>query len=166
MAQGMRGLTAPEQAEVREVYPGAVPWDRVRLCDGAGRNLAAMIAFRTGAWAITLRRTIYFGSHYSADFSTADAEHRELFFHEMTHVWQYATLGIPSFGVRYASNFIAVGFRRGRMYDYRSGDDFRSASLEAQAQMVGHYARALADRDTARQDRLRPSLSGTGLHRL
>lgn len=166
MAQGMRGLTASEEAEVRETYPGQVGWDRVRLCNGAGGNPIAAMAFKTGAWAITLRRTIYFGSHYTLDYSTADAEHRELFFHEMTHVWQYATLGIPRFGLRYAWNFLAVGFRRGKMYEYLSGDDFRSASLEAQAQMVGHYARALADHDVNRQAALRPSLTGTGLYGL
>ena len=166
MAQGMRGLTAAEEAEARATYPGPLPWERVRLCNGAGGNPIAGIAFMTGAWAITLRRTIYFGSHYSPDYSTADAEHRELFFHEMTHVWQYATLGVPRFGIRYGRNFLSVGFRRGKMYEYRSGDDFRSASLEAQAEMVGHYARALADRNGPQQEALRPSLTGTGLYRL
>ena len=43
------------------------------------------------------------------------------------------------FGARYGWNFISCDFDQQAMYDYGKAPDFASATLEGQAQMVGHY---------------------------
>ena len=138
----MRALTAAETALCRSVFPGPLPLDEVRLCDGPAVNDAAERAFLNGNTAITLRRTIYFRILYCGDFALAGAEARRLFLHELTHVWQWYRLGVPLFLLRYASDLIACRFRPAAMYRY--ADDprpFDRCRLEAQAAMIGDYQR-------------------------
>ena len=152
-----RPLTEGERQLVTKVF-GPLELDRVRLCAGAGLNPFAEIAFRhTSADAITLVRTIFFKAGPAADFST-DAGQKPLFLHEMTHIWQYQKLGVIRFGLRYLRDLVARGFNRDALYKYESGKTaFRTATLEAQAQMVQDYA-AGGDRK-----RLDANLAGSGL---
>ena len=159
----MRGLTAGEIALCRAIFPGPLPYEHVRLWDGPAVNDAAERAFRHGNTAITLRRTIYFGIDYAADFAAADAWARRLFVHEMTHVWQWRRLGVPRFLLRYAGDLIACRGRAIAMYDY--ADDrrpFERLRLEAQAEMVGDYQLA----DHRHRALIEAKLAGTGLYGL
>ncbi|MEA3051342.1 MAG: hypothetical protein QOG72_245 [Sphingomonadales bacterium] len=159
----MRVLTPGEIALLRDSFPRLLPYDRVRLRFGHGGNPAAMAAFRNGNTAITLRRTVYFRTHYSEDFADGDVAAQSLFHHEMTHVWQYAALGLARFLARYARDLVACRFSPSAMYRYDEGETaFAGARIEAQAQMVGDFCRARLLGDTARQARLARNLEGSG----
>jgi hypothetical protein len=137
-----RPLTAAEIALCRSVFPDPLPYDAIRLIDGPRANDFAEAAFRNRNTAITLRRTIYFGTRWCGDFACADDEGRRLFLHEMTHVWQWRRLGVWRFLARYARDFLACRGNAAAMYRYESDDiPFDAARLEAQAEMVGDYQR-------------------------
>jgi hypothetical protein len=152
-----RPLTQGEKRLVEKVF-GTLDLERVRLCDGDGGNPFAEIAFRfKGVDAVTLVRTIFFQDRLAADFSAGgDAA---LFLHEMTHIWQVQTLGVIRFGLRYLGEFVTRGFNRDALYTYDPGKTvFAKATLEAQAQMVQHYASG-GDRVL-----LAVNLAGSGLY--
>jgi hypothetical protein len=159
----MRALTEGEIELLKEGFGDRIDYERVRLRLGASRNAAAAAAFRNGNSAITLRRNIYFRTHYSENFSKADVLAQSLFHHEMTHVWQYAVLGVPRFLARYARDLVACRFNARAMYRYEEGETaFAGARLEAQAQMVGDYCHARLVGDVSRQTRLARNLRRTG----
>lgn len=163
----MRALKAGEIALLEEAFGDRIDYKRVGLRLGAGRNAAAIAAFRNGNTAITLSWNIYFRTHYSDDFSEADVLAQSLFHHEMTHVWQYAALGAPRFLARYAREFAACRFNARAMYRYEEGETrFGEARLEAQAQMVGDYCLARLLGDVTRQTRLARNLEGSGFYGL
>ncbi|QAY78357.1 hypothetical protein [Sphingosinicella sp. BN140058] len=158
-----RPLTPGEIDLCRRVFPDPLPYRAVRLCDGAGRNPVAGMAFRNRATAIALRRTIYFRIHYRSDFAwdAKDHEARRLFLHEMTHVWQWWVLGVPLFLLRYGRELKACRFDASAMYRY--ADDprpFGKCRLEAQAEMIGDYQRP------EQRSSIAARLSGTGFYGL
>lgn len=159
----MRRLKPGEIGLLREAFGDRLAYESVRLRLGHGGNPAAMAAFRNGNTAITLRRSLYFRIHYSDDFAQADVAAQSLFLHEMTHVWQYAVLGVPRFLARYARDLAACRFNARAMYRYDEGmTEFARARLEAQAQMVGDYCFARLAGDVSRQTRLARNLRGSG----
>jgi len=159
----MRTLTAGEIALLKGAFGERLPYDRIRLRLGHGGNPAAVAAFRNGNTAITVRRTVYFRIHYSVDFSTGNVAAQSLFHHEMTHIWQYAKLGVPRFLARYARDLAACRFDARAMYRYEEGvTAFAGARLEAQAQMVDDYCHARLVGDVPRQTRLARNLRGSG----
>lgn len=163
----MRRLTAGEIGLLKEAFGERLPYDHIRLRLGAGGNAAAIAAFRNGNTAITLRRSIYFRTHYSDDFSEAGVAAQSLFHHEMTHIWQYAKLGVSGFLARYARDLAACRFNARAMYRYEEGvTSFAGARLEAQAQMVDDYCRARLVGDVSRQARLARNLKGSGFYGL
>jgi hypothetical protein len=163
MADGLRALKPSEIDLLKPAFGDRLGHDRVALRLGHGGNPAAMVAFRSGNTAITLRRRIYFRTGYSEDFAAASAAARSLLHHEMTHVWQYAKLGVAGFLARYARDLVACGFRPSAMYRYEEGrTPFARARLEAQAQMVGDYCLADITGDTGRKLRLAQNLKGSG----
>jgi hypothetical protein len=114
--------------------------------------------------AISLVHTIYFKRPWHDDFSLADPHSQADLVHELTHILQYEKLGVVAFAWRYARELAAVGFRPGRLYDYRSaGTKFSHATLEGQAQMVGDYCEAKLRRDKAALAAIAPWLEGSGL---
>ncbi|HEX8527766.1 hypothetical protein, partial [Allosphingosinicella sp.] len=153
---------------VREAFGDDMPYDRVRLRQGSGHNPIPMLAFlNKNNDAITLCRSLYFERHYYEDFSKAPAEAQGLLLHEMTHVWQYASLGVPRFVARYAIDLISCGFRPSLMYDYESKPQpFPKARLEAQAQMVGHYCAARVAGKAKSVAGLEPRLKTSGIYGL
>ncbi|HEU0098910.1 MAG TPA: DUF4157 domain-containing protein [Allosphingosinicella sp.] len=163
MAQVPRALRTAEIELLKAAFGERLAYGRVRLRHGHGGNPAAVAAFRNGNTAITLRRSIYFRVHYSDDFSTAGVHAQALFHHEMTHVWQYAKLGVPRFLARYARDLADCRFSPAAMYRYEEGTTpFAGARLEAQAQMVGDYCLATLVGDVSRQARLARNLEGSG----
>ncbi|MEA3011210.1 MAG: hypothetical protein QOJ91_2902 [Sphingomonadales bacterium] len=159
----MRGLTPGEIALLREAFGDRMDYGKIRLRSGAGRNAAAIAAFRKGNVAITLGRSVYFRTQYSDDFAEAEVFAQSLFHHEIVHVWQYATLGKARFLARYARELAACRFNALAMYRYEEGiTRFARARLEAQAQMIGDYCLARLIGDEARQARLERNLEGSG----
>lgn len=80
----------------------------------------------------------------------------------MTHVWQYAKLGVPRFLARYARDLAACRFNARAMYLYEAVTRFAGARLEARAQMVGDYCQARLVGELTRQARLSRNLEGSG----
>jgi hypothetical protein len=163
----LRPLTAGEVGLVEDAFRGGIDTRKLRLVEGDDGNPLARAAFRNGNTAITLRKTIYFGRHYCEDFARAEAHARGLFLHEMTHVWQYARLGLVRFALRYGRDLVACRFRARDMYSYLPGETrFAQARLEAQAQMVGDYCEARLTGDDIMVRLLAGSLRGTGFYGL
>ncbi|HEX8262734.1 MAG TPA: DUF4157 domain-containing protein [Allosphingosinicella sp.] len=163
----LRPLTAGEIRLLDEAFRGGIAPAMVRLVDGHDDNPLARAAFRNGNTAITLRRTIYFGCHYCPDFARAGPHAQGLFLHEMTHVWQYARLGLARFALLYARDLCACRFSARAMYRYEEGETrFAGARLEAQAQMVGDYAEAKLAGEAPRMARLARNLRETGFYGL
>ena len=159
-----RFLTDGEIALCRTVFGDALELKRVTLRDGAGLNPVARIAFRRGNPAITLGRRIYFRAPPPADFSAADDGAKSLFIHEMTHVWQYQRLTLAGFLLRYADEYLAHGRNVAKLYDFAPGETrFAEATLEAQAEIVSHYALARA-RKSGRAAALALNMTGSGLY--
>lgn len=164
---GMRGLTQAERAFAETAFAGKdMGYDGVRLCNGAGGNPAAMMAFANGNPAITLNRTIYFKGRFRDDFSTGDLRDRMLLIHEMTHIWQYRAIGFARFMARYAVELTKCGFNAKNLYLFPEGARFEESTLEAQAEMVAHYKKAELTGNEADRAKLAASLKGTGFYRL
>jgi len=164
MTEKKRALTAGERELVLDIFPSELKTilGEVRLSDGPGKNPIPAIAFMNEHnHALTFGRTIYFGKHYAQDFAAAGDLGRGLLLHEMTHVWQYARLGIPKFLALYAREVLSVRFKPRRMYEYKSRAPFGPARLEAQAQMVQDYFLARAAGATAKMADLAESLAGS-----
>lgn len=156
MAEKPRPLLDGEKEMLRAAFGMRIDYDKVRLSDGHRNHPIPLVALQLPKTdAITLGNTIYFGGYYHADFAAADTVSKCLLFHEMTHVWQWASLGRAGFLARYLREFAACGFSSGKMYDYLKAnkpggpEHFWKARLEAQADMIRHYARALLDDDAA-----------------
>ena len=157
----MRKLTAGEIALARKAFGARIDYGKVKLSDGPGTNAFAHIAFAKGNPAITIGSKVYFKKDYCPDFS-APGQNGRSFMHEMTHVWQYQTLGLAAFAARYGAEFLQVKGKPNDMYAYKAADRFDEAMLEAQAQMVGDYQSAKAG-DKAR---IAGNLKGSGFYNL
>jgi len=161
-----RGLTEGEVALAQPAFRSEIAYETVRIVEGPGNSFAAHIAFMRGNPAITLGDTMYFKQGYSSDFSQPGAN-PNTFMHEMTHIWQYATLGQGPFFVRYGVDLAAAGFDPDKMYQYAAGEDlFTEAKLEAQASMVEHYSHALRSGNATRTAQLAKNLAGSGIYGL
>ena len=158
-----RPLTEGELNMVAAAFGDGLDYGRVRLCQGTGGNPGAHMAFRKpGVDAITLIRTIFFRGGLVEDFSQGgDAS---LLMHEMTHIWQYQTLGVMRFGLRYLNELETCNFDRCALYHYERGQTaFAEAKLEAQAQIVQDYGIALGAGRVQQAADLRRNLAGSGL---
>lgn len=156
MSEKPRPLLDSEKEMLRPAFGMRIDYDKVRLSDGHRNHPIPLVALQLpNTDAITLGNTIYFGGYYHADFSAADIGSKCLLFHEMTHVWQWAILGRAGFLARYLREFAASGFNSGKMYKYRRANDpggpehFWKTRLEAQADMIRHYARPHLTGDAA-----------------
>jgi hypothetical protein len=158
-----RPLTEGEIGLARSVFGDRIDYAPLRICRGSGRNPGAWLAFRNPRNdAIALIRTIFFRDEAVADFSRqGDAD---LFLHEMTHVWQYQTLGTVRFFWRYLLELDSCDYRPGALYLYRRGSTaFPDARLEAQAKMVQDYSRAVREGDEIAMAEIGDNLAGSGL---
>jgi hypothetical protein len=161
-----RELTAGETALARAAFGDRIDYRRVKLSDGPGNHPFAHLAFARGNPAITIGSTVYFKVGFCPDFS-APGQNRRSFIHEMTHVWQYRTLGMPAFFARYGVEVAQVGGKPDDMYKYKAGTEkFAGAMLEAQASMVEDYSDALWRKDAGRKARLAKNLAGSGVYGL
>jgi hypothetical protein len=160
-----RKLTANEIKLARTAFGDKIDYDKVRLSEGPGSNAAAHIAFMKGNPAITIGNTVYFKHDFAPDFSVP-GRNGTSFMHEMTHVWQYKTLGMPAFFARYGAELVQAGGKPNDMYKYTDDSKFNDAMLEAQAQMVGDYYKARAEGNASRTAKLAKNLAGSGMYGL
>jgi hypothetical protein len=166
-----RKLTAGEIALGRAAFGDKIDYKKVKLTDGPGMDAFAHIAFAKGNPAITIDSSIYFKEDYCPDFAAAGLKGRKSFIHEMTHVWQYQTLGLAAFAARYGVEFAKAKGKPNDMYRYDQGKTkFGGAMLEAQANMVGDYSAALWSPASAAQAallaKLAVNMAGSGLYGL
>lgn len=160
-----RVLTGGEIGLCRPIFGDAVAWDLVTVHDGPGLNPVARIAFGRGNPAIALGRRIYFRAPPPADFSAASDAATLLFLHEMTHVWQYRRLTIAGFLLRYADEYLAHGRDAARLYAFEPGKTrFAEATLEAQAEIVSHYALSQWRGGSGPATALALNMAGSGLY--
>jgi hypothetical protein len=160
-----RKLTAGEIKLARTAFGDKIDYEKVKLSDGPGNSPSAHAAFWKGNPAITIGSTVYFKHDFCPDFSVPGANGTS-FMHEMTHVWQYQTLGMPTFLARYFAETAQVKGKPNDMYKYTPESTFGEAMLEAQAQMVGDYYKARAERNAAATARLAKNLAGSGFYGL
>lgn len=161
-----RKLTESEIALARQAFGDKVDYAKVTLVEGAALNIPAHLAFLKGNPAITMSSTIYFKRDYCDDFCRPETKTYS-FMHEMTHVWQWQTIGPARFLLRYGKEFLQVGGKPGDMYKYENDTkSFRDSMLEAQANMVQHYSQALAAKNSKGQAELAKRLAGSGLYGL
>jgi type VI secretion system secreted protein VgrG len=161
-----RKLTPGEIALARTAFAGKIDYSCVILHDGPGNEPLAHIAFAKGNSAITVDSSIYFRADYCPDFS-APGRNRQVFIHEMTHVWQYQTMGLAAFALRYGADLLAAKGKPDAMYTYTPGTTrLGTAMLEAQAQMTCDYAAASWANDTKRLAKLAANLAGSGFYNL
>jgi hypothetical protein len=160
-----RTLTAGEIALARKAFGDKIDYARVKLSDGPGNHPFAHMAFAKGNPAITIGNTVYFKQDFCPDFS-APGQNGRSFMHEMTHVWQYKTLGMAAFYVRYVAEVAQAKGKPNDMYKYTDDTKFNEAMLEAQAQMVGDYHRAKSQGNAAATARLAKNLAGSGFYGL
>jgi hypothetical protein len=161
-----RGLTAGEIALARAAFGDKIEYGGVKLSDGPGHEPLAHLAFAKGNPAITVGSAVYFKSDYCPDFS-APGRNRKSFIHEMTHVWQYAEMGLAFFFLRYGADLLNVSGNPDDMYVYTHGETpFADAMIEQQAEMVGDYSEALWSRNAARTALFARNMAGSGLYGL
>lgn len=161
-----RKLTPGEIALATTAFSSKIDYARVVLNDGPGNEPLAHIAFAKGNSAITVDSSIYFKADYCPDFS-APGKNRQVFIHEMTHVWQYQTMGLAAFALRYGADLARAKGKPDAMYEYSPGTTrFAAAMLEAQAQMTCDYAAASWAKDSKRLAKLAANLAGSGFYGL
>lgn len=138
-----RTLTPVELEEARLVFGDGLDYDRVRVFEGAKwtdlvDNVGAFIQKRKRAAdshnAITLGNTSYFpiAIRTSAEVLAAgDYSHITWLIHELTHQWQYQTLGW-----RYLRLALHVQVTEGRRsYDYKRDFPSHAAALQEAAKL-------------------------------
>jgi hypothetical protein len=161
-----RTLTAGEIELAKAAFGGMIEYGGVTLSDGPGNEPLAHLAFAKGNPAITVGSAVYFKADYCPDFS-APGRNRKSFIHEMTHVWQYADLGMAHFFLRYGADLLNVGGNPDAMYDYAPGETrFEGAMIEQQAEMVGDYSHARWNGPADREALLRNNLADSGIYQL
>ncbi len=170
-----RKLTNDEIRIARKAFGNNIDLKNVKIVRGDGGELKAKIAFSKTPPnpAITIGNTIYvMPGRYREDFSKNGVD-QNFVAHELTHVWQYQTLGESQFNARYANE---VGFivaegstNMNNLYEYQDRRlSFNDETLEGQAAIVGNYAQYHGkpnrnqDEKNIYQDTAR-RLNGTGI---
>ena len=108
--QTSRSLTEWEISEARKVFGGAIKYSEVTIEDGSPGAWWGSL----GGYARTVGNTIYFPDGSSRNMT--------LLIHELSHVWQYQTIG-PLYAPK------AIGAQMGEGYDYTEGGKTAEQSL-------------------------------------
>lgn len=138
-AQAERSMTEWEIRQARRVFGNAIDYGAVTLADGSPAALLGSL----GGYARTVGNTIYLPDGRSRDML--------LLIHELTHVWQYQTIGAV-----YAPKALAAQATEGYEYadDYLTNDEtlvearkkgktLQDYNLEQQGDILRDYYRAL-----------------------
>jgi hypothetical protein len=151
--QSCRFLTPGEIRLASIIFGNSIDYAAIRIFNSPGGILgqfANLTAYRNDI-------SIHDPARYAPDFSQEPPALRELFLHEMTHVWQYQSG--RNFVRETASDFIRHGFDRRAVYDYAlDRPQLSDYSTEQQAYMVAtYYARRVDAADAGNAGR-RPAL--------
>lgn len=130
-----RGLTLSEKQLAETVFQNALDLERIRIHDGK------YMFFQANNVLMTPNGQIYApGSMYRKDYAAEELNYRELFIHELAHVWQYQ-IGVLNPKMSGLIEFIKNGFNYGKAYRYvlENGRDLTDYGMEQQAAMVADY---------------------------
>lgn len=169
-----RGLTEFERAEAKKVFGGRLKYDQIRIFEGAGlpnmlddigRFLKQMPRREINVKnAITLGNNCFFGRDLKTDdikpgtteLTKAQLAEMSWLIHELTHAWQYQTLGWSYLWTAWDAQ-TKLG---AAVYDFggeenlakksREGGKLKDFNLEAQGGIVQKfYERRAANEDTS-----------------
>jgi len=130
-----RGLTINERALAETVFQETLDYERIRIHDDK------YVFFQANNVLMTPNGEIYApGTMYRTDYAAEELNYRELFIHELAHVWQYQ-IGVLSPRIAGLYEFLKNGFIYHRAYRYilESGRDLIDYGMEQQAAMVADY---------------------------
>ncbi len=130
-----RALTENEKALAETIFQNALDWELIRIHD------AKYIFFQANNVLMTPNGQIYApGEMYRKDYADEPLSYRELFIHELAHVWQYQ-IGIlnPKFSGLW--EFVRNGFSYHKAYQYvlEGGRDLIDYGMEQQAAIIADY---------------------------
>ncbi|MBL9020107.1 MAG: hypothetical protein JNL83_38330 [Myxococcales bacterium] len=138
-----RALTSGEVALLRPLFEDSIDYTRVRVIDNS-------FPLQPENVYMTPRGHIYApGPLFQADFSAARSSLREVFVHEMTHVWQYEN-GMDLVGaasVEFIKN--RGSYEKAYPYELVAGRDLTEYGMEQQASIVEDYFALTALRGSA-----------------
>jgi len=130
-----RGLTLNERALAETVFQNALNYERIRVHDDK------YIFFQANNVLMTPNGEIYApGTMYRKDYAAEELNFKELFIHELAHVWQYQ-IGVLNPKLSGLFEFVRNGFSYHKAYRYvlESGRDLIEYGMEQQAAMVADY---------------------------
>jgi len=107
-----RSLTLNERALAETVFRNALDYERIRVHDGK------YIFFQATNVLMTPNGQIYApGAMYRKDYAAEELNYRELFIHELAHVWQYQ-IGVLNPKISGLFEFVKNGFNYHKAYRY------------------------------------------------
>lgn len=124
-----------ERALAAAVFQNALDYERIRIHDDK------YIFFQATNVLMTPNGEIYApGAMYRKDYAAEELNYRELFIHELAHVWQYQ-IGVLNPKLSGLFEFVRNGFNYSKAYRYvlESGLDLIDYGMEQQAAMVADY---------------------------
>lgn len=128
-----RALTSGEVAMLRPLFKDSIDYTRVRVIDNS-------FPLQPENVYMTPRGHIYApGPLFENDFSRARSSLREVFVHEITHVWQYEN-GMDLVGagtVEFIKN--RGNYEKAYPYELAAGRDLTEYGMEQQASIVEDY---------------------------
>lgn len=130
-----RSLTLNELALADTVFQNALDYERVRVHD------EKYVFFQPTNVLMTPNGNIYApGKMYRTDYAAETLNYRELFIHEMAHVWQFQT-GILNPKLSGIFEFVKNGFDYRKAYEYvlEGGRDLIEYGMEQQAAIIADY---------------------------
>jgi hypothetical protein len=130
-----RGLTFGERALAETVFQNSLDYERIRVHNDR------YIFFQANNVLMTPNGEIYApGAMYRKDYAAQALNYRELFIHELAHVWQYQT-GVLNPRLSGVYEFVKNGFNYQKAYRYvlESGRDLVDYGMEQQAAMIADY---------------------------
>lgn len=144
LAEPNRPLTAGEIALLRPVFRDSIDYEHVRVIDNAFPLQPANVY-------MTPRGHIYApGELWRADFSVASPAEREVFVHEITHVWQYTNgMDLISQSLVDFARFHGQ-YEKAYAYELAPGRDLVEYGMEQQAAIVQDYFAITVDHEPPR----------------
>ena len=130
-----RGLTLNERALAETVFRNALDYERIRVHDDK------YIFFQPNNIVMTPNGEIYApGTMHRKDYAAEQLNFRELFVHELAHVWQYQT-GVLNPRLSGIFEFVRNGFDYRKAYRYvlESKRDLIDYGMERQAAIIADY---------------------------
>lgn len=123
-----RALTGPEKAEAQKVFGSAIPYGLVRIDEGA-------------LIGPTWSGRAYVSFHTINDWGKEIRSNKRLLIHELTHVWQYDTMG--AMYMPRAIHGQTAGYNYGGVQELEarraSGKGITSFHPEGQGEILGDY---------------------------